>query len=103
MPAASQSPKRTRICLRYAELRESFLGTGRLGILKCVENSASNDQLLDFGCAFVDSQWPDLAIQVLDDRADDNAKRTEDLNSGIDYTLRGFCGRPFGHGRFNGK
>ena len=62
---------------------------------------ARDDQLLHFGCPFVDAQRANIAIQALDHLAARDAAAAEHLHRTIDDLLRGLGGRHLRHGNLS--
>ena len=57
-----------------------------------LQQLAGDDELLDFGGAFVDAQGADVAIETLDDRAAYQAGAAVNLNGAVDDSAGCFGG-----------
>src|SRR5438105_7123314 len=86
--------------------RDQFLGCkismfSLLSRGKRFQDAAGNNHLLHFGCAFVNSQRTNFAVEALHRLSADYAQAAEDLHGRVDYLLRSFGGSHFGHGCFH--
>src|SRR5689334_20084481 len=53
-------------------------------LARLLQQLAGDDELLDFGGAFVDAQGADVAVEALDDRATHEARAAVDLYRAVD-------------------
>src|SRR4029077_19435778 len=101
MPAGSQSPKRTSTCLRNGPVCGRTSSTALLALVKSFDNAARNDQLLNLGRAFVDTERADFAIEALNNRPAYDAQCSEDLDRGVNDALRALRCSHLGHSGFD--
>src|SRR5215469_18931956 len=67
-----------------------------------LDEAAGDDQLLYFRSTFINSQWPDLAIEAFYNVIAYHSECAKNLNGGIYGLLRYLSGCHLGHGGFHG-